>query len=150
MHVLADRRERSDLRVPLLAFLRRYAAQDLSAKAAVLAGGAWMSAVGAGETTLVLGGALLDLGVFYAVTLLRERRAAAGRSLAASLRALALEYGPAELCDLAVRPTAMGLALASFDAPAAALLAGSLAADVVFYLCAAVSRRVSTRSRGSA
>ena len=50
-----------------------------------------------------------------------------------SLRALLIEFGPAEALDtLLVRPAAMALATAALG-PAVGVLAGKLAADLVFY-----------------
>lgn len=126
----------------LLAALRRYAAVDLCAKLAVFGGATGLAALGASSTTLTFAGALLDVGVFYAVALLRERRAQPGSSARACIVGLLMEFGPAEVLDLLVRPTALAAALARVDEPALAVLAGSLAADVVFYLGALAAWRM--------
>jgi hypothetical protein len=126
----------------LLVALRRYAVQDLCAKLAVVGTATGLAALGAGSATLTFAAALLDVCVFYAVAWLRERRVRPSATARSRIVGLMLEFGPAELLDLLVRPAAMGAALTRIDEPALAVLAGSLAADVVFYLCALTAWRV--------
>ncbi len=121
-----------------LFWVKRYAAQDLASKAAVLGFASTFQAAELDPTWLATSSALVEVLAFYVIAWWRRRRAPGGdaTSRAASLVALLREYGPAELVDLAARPAAMALGLASVASPAAGLMLGSLLADVAFYAVA--------------
>jgi hypothetical protein len=76
---------------------------------------------------------------FYAVLLVRDLRRRrrlghGGRSSMRPVRDLLLEFGPAELMDnLAVRPVAMYVGPILIGDLTAGVIAGKIAADVVFY-----------------
>jgi hypothetical protein len=75
---------------------------------------------------------------FYAVLLIRDVRRRPG--VARAVRGLVLEFGPAELLDtLAVRPGAMLLGPWLLGSVTFGVLAGKVAADLVFYAIAIVS-----------
>jgi hypothetical protein len=94
---------------------------------------------------------------FYAVLLVRDVRTRAracrppqgalhARTVALAARGLALEFGPAELLDtLAVRPGAMLLGPLLLGSVTVGVLAGKIAADVVFYAIAIVTYETGRR-----
>ncbi len=73
---------------------------------------------------------------FYGLLLARELRRRGGRrALAAALRDLTLEFGPAEALDsLLLRPALIYIAMLYAPHPALGVLLGKLAADLAFYL----------------
>jgi ornithine decarboxylase len=93
-------------------------------------------------------GAIGETVAFYSVILFREVRAGArradGRSIASRLRGLVLEFGPAELLDtFAIRPLAMYLGSQLIGSVTLGVVAGKIAADVVFYTIAVVGYEAS-------
>jgi len=118
----------------LATWIGRYGPQELAATLATLA---WCWGVARGaepDPGLGVAAAAVELSVYYAVALLRHRSLArAGTSWSSCLRAIASEYGPAELLDIVVRTGLMGLGARLSAAPATGILLGSLCADVVFY-----------------
>jgi len=132
--------------IPAL-WLRRYAAQDVASKLALVVW-AWLAAgAGGGVDALAAGGSAVEAVVFYAVTFFRLRReGSARRPLGATALDLVREYGPSELLDLALRPWAMRAALIGAATEAQGLLVGSLVADVAFYAIAIAARRHAERS----
>lgn len=124
-------------------WIRRYLAQDLIGKFAALA---WAAVMLPAETTAGVGAgscAMVEIAAFYAVVWWRARR---GRPWRAKTRlalcaAIAREYGPAELVDFVARPAAMGVGFATGVDPIAAVLLGSLLADLAFYGTAIVACR---------
>ncbi|SDN61106.1 Diaminopimelate decarboxylase [Klenkia soli] len=136
-----------------LFWLRRYLPAELAGTAALLL---------AGLLTLEHTGSVLGSAVaatvaesvgFYAVALARiaaeQRRAGSrGRVLAARTAGLGLaEFGPAEVLDsLLVRPAALWAGATVVPHAALGLLAGKVAADLVFYAVAASSYRLTDRA----
>ncbi|MBI5435340.1 MAG: hypothetical protein HZA52_21075 [Planctomycetes bacterium] len=127
-----------------LFWVKRYAAQDLASKAAVLGFASAFQTAELDRAGLATTSALVEVLAFYVIAWVRRRRAPGGdaTSRAASLVALLREYGPAELVDLAARPAAMTLGLASVGSPSAGLMLGSLLADLAFYAAAIASCRL--------
>lgn len=132
-------------------WLRRY----LPAEVASLVGLLVAARVGAAAelprwTTAVLATALSGIG-FYGVLAAQGRAeqvraGCANPSRRAGLLLLA-EFGPSELLDaLLVRPTAIWLALALIPTAGVAVVAGKIAADLVFYAVAAAAFAVTVRA----
>ncbi|HEY6596098.1 MAG TPA: hypothetical protein VI011_18660, partial [Asanoa sp.] len=77
-----------------------------------------------------------------------ERASGAGRSAGRVLADLVVEFGPAEMLDsLAVRPLAMYVGPVVLGNLAVGVLAGKVAADLVFYAMAAVAHELNGRRR---
>jgi hypothetical protein len=118
-------------------WLWRYGPAEVSGTVgAVLA--ATVAAAVAGAATTAYAGAIGEAVAFYAVIVVRDLRTRTG-SRRRTLAGLAVEFGPAEVADtLVVRPLAMYLGPLLVGHLAAGVLAGKLAADVVFYALAIV------------
>lgn len=122
-----------------LEWARRYLPAELLSLAVTLIIATAALALTGSQVAAALAGTWAEFLAYYGLIIARDLRAAGRptpRKAAATLLRIALEFGPAELLDsLLIRPAALyaGLALAP-AAPAAGLLAGKLAADLVFYL----------------
>ncbi len=119
-----------------LRWLRRYAPAEVAALlGAVLAAGA-VERFGLPAATAYAG--VLGEGIaFYAVLFVRDLRRR--HAVLPTLRALLVEFGPAELLDTTlIRPGAMYLGPLLIGQVTAGVVAGKLAADAVFYTLAIV------------
>ena len=113
-------------------WIRRYGPQEAFAAVALVVASAFLR--GQPDRLLVPLTALAELAGYYLVAFVRRHRTAGGESLANTLDELFDEYGPPELFDLFVRPPLMATFLCLLPShPTAALLLGSLAADLLFY-----------------
>ena len=148
-HVAGSQAESGLERPPLLRrtgfWLWRYLPQDVAAclAAAVTAWTLSRTHDVHGARTVALACTLVEIATFYAVSYARARRVASPR---VALQALIGEYGPAELADLFVRPTAMALGVRATTDPVLGVLLGGLVADLGFYALAAASHARATRS----
>jgi hypothetical protein len=89
-------------------------------------------------------------GVLFVRDLRRQPRRSRGR-LARTVRALVVEFGPAELLDsFVVRPLAMYLAAKWLGHATAGVLAGKVAADAVFYAVAIIGYELRKHFAGTA
>ncbi|HEX2054136.1 MAG TPA: hypothetical protein VHJ78_10485 [Actinomycetota bacterium] len=129
--------------------LRRYLPAEAAGVAASLAAGLLFVGAGAAAAVAALAAAWAENTGYYAVIATRDfggqdggpiRRA--GRTLVTML----VEFGPAELFDsLLVRPALLYAGLRLLPTPALGILAGKVAADLVFYLPTISSRRLLVR-----
>ncbi len=123
-------------------WLRRYGPAEVVATCGALVA----AAVGArlvGTGGAALAGTLGETVAFYGFVVARElraeRAAGGGRSAPLVLSDLLAEFGPAEVLDTcAVRPLAMYVGPLLTGSLTAGILAGKLAADLLFYALAAV------------
>jgi hypothetical protein len=107
------------------------AAATAGAVGAAIAVGPWAPAA-----VIAYAGAIGEGLGFYAVILVRELRRCPGPRRR-TVAGLLVEFGPAEIADtVAVRPLAMYLGPLLIGHLAAGVLAGKLAADLVFYVLA--------------
>ncbi|MET0414781.1 MAG: hypothetical protein ABW022_02015, partial [Actinoplanes sp.] len=116
-------------------WLWRYGPAEAAATVGALAAASATGALGMPAAT-AFAGALGETLAFYAVILFRDLRRS-GTPRRQMLTGLLVEFGPAEIADtFAVRPLAMYLGPLLIGHLAAGILAGKLAADVVFYALA--------------
>jgi hypothetical protein len=119
----------------LLRWLRRYVPAELVAAPCALGAGLAAAEVTGSVAAAALAATWGENAGFYGLMIgreLRQRRSL--RALPGVVRALALEFGPAEALDsLLLRPAAVYAGLALAPHPALGLLAGKLLADVTFY-----------------
>jgi len=117
----------------------RYAPAEVGAILGALLAAAVVGPFGVVAAT-AYAGTIGDGVGFYSVLFVRDlRRRPAGRRgrLAATVRGLVLEFGPAEVLDsLLVRPLAMYLATRWLGDATAGVVAGKIVADAVFYALA--------------
>jgi hypothetical protein len=119
-------------------WVRRYAAQELASKAAVIVCAVLLGRLASEPALVATTCAAVEIVTFYAVAWRRKR----GRpTKVAAMIALLREYGPAEGLDLVLRPAAMGIGLAGCAQPSVGVLCGSLAADLAFYAVAIAACR---------
>ena len=121
-------------------WLRRYGPAELIAFAGALAGYMLLEAATANHVAAAYGAALGDNLSYYGFIVARELRAKVlggphpVRGTLRVCRALALEFGPAELLDSTiVRPACVAVATGTFGMPLGVLVA-KVAADLVFYV----------------
>jgi hypothetical protein len=113
-------------------WLWRYAPAEVAGTVGALAAATGANAFGVAAAT-AYAGAIGEGLAFYAVILFRELRRSIGPRRQ-TLARLMVEFGPAEIADtIAVRPLAMYLGPLLIGHFAAGVLAGKIAADVVFY-----------------
>jgi ornithine decarboxylase len=113
----------------------RYGPAEAAATVGALAAASATAALGMPAAT-AFAGALGETLAFYAVILFRALRRS-GTPRRQMLTGLLVEFGPAEIADtFAVRPLAMYLGPLLIGHLAEGILAGKLAADVVFYASA--------------
>ena len=118
-------------------WLWRYGPAEAAATVGALAAASATGALGMPAAT-AFAGALGETLAFYAVILFRSLRRS-GTSRRQMLTGLLVEFGPAEIADtFAVRPLAMYLGPLLIGHLAAGILAGKIAADIVFYALAIV------------
>ena len=124
------------------AWLRRYAAAELAATLGALlaaAAGARLAGPGGAAVAGALGETVAFYGFVVARELRAERRSGGGRSTSRALSDLLVEFGPAEVIDtLAVRPLAMYVGPLLTGNLSVGIVAGKVAADLVFYTLAAI------------
>jgi hypothetical protein len=124
-----------------LVWVRRYLPAELIGTATALLCALVAAQLGGGPAATALAATWGEILGFYG--LMAGREAARVRSLRAAPAAVArlvLEFGPAELLDsFALRPALMYAGLTLAPSPALGLIAGKLAADVVFYIPTIVS-----------
>jgi len=133
----------------MAAWVRRYLPAELVGIPFALGCG-WLTAVLTGSTIAAALAATWGENVgYYGVMLGRELWNGSGlRALPRALRNLVLEFGPAEGLDtLLVRPTLVHLGLVLAPDPLTGIVAGKVAADLVFYVPAIVSYELLARSR---
>jgi hypothetical protein len=117
--------------------VRRYAPAEVAGTLAAVVSAVAVDGFGVAAAT-AYAAAIAEGIAFYGVLLIRDMRASR-RSLARVARGLALEFGPAELLDtLAVRPGAMFLGPILLGGVTTGVLAGKVAADLVFYAIAII------------
>lgn len=144
-----------------IGWMRRYAPLEVAGTGVALVAALAVWSLGGRLAAAGAAAALGEIVGFYtaaAVLEARRRRATPTRGSRGTLgvvRALCVEFGPAEVVDSAlVRPAAMALAPVLLGHLVLGVLAGKAAADVVFYVVAATSRRaagrVTDRAAGSA
>jgi hypothetical protein len=133
-------------------WLRRYLPAELLSMVATLLCAMAAMALCHNQAVAAVAGTWAENLAYYGLIVARDLRASGRRSpgsALATLRDIVLEFGPSELLDsLLIRPAALytGMALAP-DAPATGLLAGKLAADLVFYLPTITSYELLRRRR---
>ena len=124
-------------------WLWRYGPAEAAATAGALAAAAATNALDMPAAT-AFAAALGETLAFYMVILFRDLRRTLGPRRH-TLTALLVEFGPAEVLDtFAVRPLAMYLGPLLVGHLAAGVLAGKLAADIVFYALAIVGYQLGT------
>jgi hypothetical protein len=114
----------------LATWVRRYAPAELLALIGALAGYLVLEVATASHLAAAYGAAIGDNLAYYGLIVTREVRARGARPAA---RALALEFGPAEVLDSTiVRPGCTALATALLG-PAVGVAVAKVLADLVFY-----------------
>lgn len=139
-------------------WIRRYGPAEVLALLTAMAGYAVMRTTGS-EAAAAYGAAIGDNVGYYGVLIARQVRADAGAArgrderygaagTTRTVRALALEFGPAEALDATlVRPALTALAVASAGLAVGVLLA-KLAADLVFYVPVIATYELTRRAAG--
>lgn len=138
------------MRAKLLEWLARYLPLEVAATACALGGGMAVAWLGAGAVAIAYAATWAENTGFYGVALVREikRRlagaaasfATVGPAVGPSIRALAVEFGPAELLDsFVLRPACMYALPALIGDLALGLIAGKVIADVAFFGIAIVA-----------
>jgi len=130
-------------------WLWRYAPAEAAATAGALAAATATNGFG-GAAATAYASAIGETLAFYVVILFRDLRRSLGPRRQ-TLTSLIVEFGPAEIADtIAVRPLAMYLGPLLIGHLAAGVLAGKIAADVVFYGLAIVGYELgkATTARG--
>ncbi len=155
--------KRSTIRATLWPCLKRYAPLEVAGALGTLAGG-WLGFIVFDRMGVaVLAATMGECLGYYGLALMRELRQQrwpghsrpwgsnpANVSGYGALRALLLEFGPAELLDTVwIRPGAMLLVSRSMDHLALSLLIGKLLADLVFYTLAVAGRELARRQQGA-
>jgi hypothetical protein len=117
-------------------WLKRYVPAELVAAPCALLSGLAVGQLTGSSAAAALAATWGENVGFYGLMIGRELvRRRTLRALPGVVRALALEFGPAEALDsLLLRPAAVYAGLALAPHPALGMLAGKLAADVTFYL----------------
>jgi fructose-specific phosphotransferase system IIC component len=119
-------------------WLWRYGPAELAATAGALLAATATDALGAAAAT-AYAAAIGETIAFYAVILGRDLRRSRG-TRRRTITGVMVEFGPAEIADtFAVRPLAMYLGPLLIGSLTAGVLAGKLAADVVFYALAIIA-----------
>jgi hypothetical protein len=137
-----------------LVWLRRYLPAEALGVAALLLGALTTLAVTGNVLLAALAGGWLEALAYYGVLIVRALWSCeriTPRLALTTLRNLVLEFGPAELLDsVLVRPAALAGGLAFAPNPVLGVLAGKLAADMVFYLPTILSFEALRRANGLA
>lgn len=135
----------SDSRLParLAGWCRRYGVSEIGGAVAALAGALLSLRGGASIPLAAIAGTAAELLWFYGSLAVRDLRyeARAGQAVGRRFdrraagdvfRNLGREFGAAEAVDLLIRPVSLGVGLATIGG-VGGVLAGKLAADVLFY-----------------
>jgi hypothetical protein len=141
-------------------WLHRYGPAELLALVTAFAGYFAAEALTGSHTAAAFGAAVGDNVGYYGVLVVRQLRAdrrLAGRygagGTARTLRRLLVEFGPGETLDATVIRPALTLFAVAALGPAAGVIAGKIAADLVFYVpvisAYEASKRWSSRTRPS-
>jgi len=130
-------------------WLRRYAPSELLALLGAAAGYLLVHAATDDALAAAYGAAVGDNLAYYGLLIARDLATRSdGVRAGHTLRALAVEFGPAEVLDTAViRPACTALATASLG-PVAGVIAAKLVADMVFYLPVIATYELKTRRPG--
>jgi selenocysteine lyase/cysteine desulfurase len=131
-------------------WIRRYGPAEVAAVAGALVAAGIVDGAGTAAATAVAA-TLGETVAFYVTILIRDLRARpADRPVRVVLRGLVIEFGPAEALDTALlRPAAMYLGPLVTGDLTAGVIAGKVAADLVFYGIAAFGHEIG-RSGGFA
>jgi hypothetical protein len=122
------------LRQKLAGWLYRYLPAEILGTICALVGASLAFALTGSEAVAALVGAWAENLGFYGRLLAREFAAATSlRGRLRALRDIALEFGPAEALDSLLRPALMGLGIALLPELRWGVMAGKLAADLLFY-----------------
>ena len=136
--------DKAEVRSQLRAWGRRYGASEIAGAFAAYLGYFTVLGMTQNPVASAYGGSIGESLGFFGVMLIREiaadqarakrRLASYGpREVSATIHGLFLEFGPAELLDMAlIGPLAMGIA-SYYLGPGIGILLGKIASDVVFY-----------------
>ena len=136
--------DKAEVRSQLRAWARRYGASEIAGAFAAYLGYFTVLGMTQNPVASAYGGSIGESLGFFGVMLVREiaadqarakrRLASYGpRQLSATIHGLLVEFGPAELLDVAlIGPLAMGVA-SYYLGPGIGILLGKLASDIVFY-----------------
>lgn len=131
------------LRQRALIWLRRYLPAEIASLTAVLVSAWAVMELSHNAVLTALAATWVESLAYYGSMIIRELR---GRprltplTVLAVLRDIVLEFGLAELLDsLLIRPAALYLAISWLPQIGIAVIAGKLAADVIFYIPTIVS-----------
>ncbi len=137
----------------LLFWIRRYLPAEIACTVLMLVAGLvmarWIGAPAAIAAAAYLGETVGFYGVLALAIYLEQSRVVRSRRRATVRTVLLLfaEFGAAELIDsLLVRPAALLLGVMWIPDPAWGLIAGKIAADVVFYTVAAVAFTITAKT----
>jgi hypothetical protein len=122
------------LRRKIGGWLYRYLPAEFLGTICALLGASLAFALTGSETAAAISGAWGENVGFYGRLLARELDAASTlRGRLRAVRDIALEFGPAEALDSLLRPALMGLGIALLPELSWGVMAGKLAADLLFY-----------------
>jgi hypothetical protein len=153
--------DRADVLSQLRAWARRYGASEIAGAFAAYIGYFTVLGMTQSPVASAYGGSIGESLGFFGVMIVREiaadqakakrRLASYGpRQIGATIRGLFVEFGPAELLDVAlIGPLAMGIA-SYYLGPGIGILLGKLASDVAFYgfaIFASETRKRRARTR---
>ena len=136
--------DRAEVRSQLRAWANRYGASEIAGAFAAYIGYFTVLGMTQNPVASAYGGSIGESLGYFAVLIVREiaadqarakRRLTSygSRQLSATIRGLFVDFGPAELLDVAlIGPLAMGIA-SYYLSPAIGILVGKLASDLAFY-----------------
>ena len=128
------------------AWLRRYAPPELLALLGALSGYLLLQKLTHNSAAAAYGAAVGDNLAYYGLLLVRDLRARTG-SVPVAIRALLVEFGPAEVLDsMVVRPACTAIASAALG-PVAGVIVAKVVADLVFYAPVIATYELRARSR---
>jgi hypothetical protein len=134
-----------------MGWLRRYLPAELLGTAATLLCAMAAMALWHNQAVAAVAGTWAENLAYYGLIVARDLRACGRRSpgaALATLRDIVLEFGPAELLDSAlIRPAALYAGMALAPSFTLGIVAGKLAADLVFYLPTIISYELLRRGR---
>ena len=126
----------------MVRWLRRYGPAEVAALLGAVSGAALAAQWWRGEAVTALAGSLGEAVAFYGFLMVRDLRATRA-GVPATVRDLLWEFGPAEFVDtLVMRPLAMYLGQRELGSTIGGVIAGKIAADLVFYGLAILSVEV--------
>lgn len=131
--------------------MRRYLPAEAAGTALSVIGGLAVAAATGSPGAAAVVAAWSENTGFYGCIAVRDYRRRAGgplRRLLVTTRAIVVEFGPAEALDsLLLRPALMFAGLRLLPSPTAGILAGKIAADLLFYVPTILSRQLLLRRR---